>query len=114
MDIKVYNASDEIDAQRVLSLLDSNNIKAYIRDSGPGSFLEITRGFSVYGKDIYVDERDAPDALSLLGINIPDSNHDKTEGFNTPWYHNRRIIAWIILLFMTCVAVLCVVLESLS
>lgn len=114
MDIKIYNASDEIDARRVLSLLESNNINGYIRDSGPGGYLELTRGFSVYGKDVFVDEADAQEALALLGENIPISRHDKSEEVRTPWYHNRRIIAWIILGFIVCAVVLCVIMESVN
>lgn len=102
MDIKVYNASDEIDARRILSLFEDNNIKGYSRDSGPGGYMEITRGFSVYGKDIYVDEDDASRALELINISEPEQD----DNGSVSWFYNRRIMARIVLVFVACILLL--------
>lgn len=111
MDIKVYNASDEIDAQRILSILEDNNIKGYSRDSGPGGYMTVTSGFSVYGKDIFVDENDARQARELINIYGPEKDDGIADKEDVPWYHNSTIIARIILAFVVCMSAVWAVLE---
>lgn len=111
MDIKVYNASDEIDAERILSLLEDNNIKGYSHDSGLGGYMELTRGFSTYGKDIYVDESDSEQARALIKIYGPEKDDDLTDYGGVPWYNNKRIIARIILAAVVCMVAVCAAIE---
>lgn len=43
--VKIYNASDSLEANRIIEILKENNITAYSIESGSGSYLAIQQGF---------------------------------------------------------------------
>ncbi|SFQ22348.1 Putative signal transducing protein [Lachnospiraceae bacterium XBB1006] len=60
------NVATLIEADRILALLESNEIACYKMEKGSGSYLSITTGMSLYGYDIYVDKDNIEDAKALL------------------------------------------------
>lgn len=66
MNKKVCHVNNDIEEARVLDLLSENGIKAYAADNGAGTYLSVHSGFSVYGKEIYVDENNAERAVDIL------------------------------------------------
>ena len=47
--IKIYNAQDRIEAERVLSELKKEGIECYTMDADVGEYMRIVEGFSVFG-----------------------------------------------------------------
>ena len=64
--IRIYNVMDETEAFYILELLKSEGIYAYTKDPGSGEYMRITQGYSVYGKNIYVDEKNREEAERLV------------------------------------------------
>lgn len=64
--VKVFTASNEIEAEMLMNLLRNNNIQCF----GENNFLQgnakINLGYSVSGIDIFVDKRDYQQALELI------------------------------------------------
>lgn len=63
---KVYSASDKYQAELILGILRNNDIPCFRQGVGSGSYMDIYSGNSVFGEDIYVDERDANAAKKLI------------------------------------------------
>jgi len=64
--IKLCNVMTQIEADRIIALLESNDIVCYRMESGAGSYLNITTGMSLSGYDIYVEKRRIEEAKKLL------------------------------------------------
>ena len=64
--IRIYNAMDETEASYILELLISEGIYAYTKDPGSGEYMRITQGYSVFGKNIYFDEKNREEAERLV------------------------------------------------
>ena len=111
---KIYSAADSIQAGIVKELLYQNVIESLSKSAGDGDFLNAYMGFSVYGSDIYVDEKDAQKALELLTLFEEENTEfmDKEEpgmenGMeNLPWYRNR---VWIARLIAACMVLPCLI-----
>lgn len=115
--VKVYNAGDNFEADRIVELLKVNDIDCYIMESGSGGYLTIQQGFSIYGKDIYVSSEDKDEARKLIDEFINNKNvenqyenqddlyenveneyfEDKDEEYKVPWFRNRVIVSRIII-----------------
>ena len=65
--VKLWNALDPAQEQELLEVLKKNQIACFVKDAGAGEFMKITMGFSLAGRDIYVDEKDANKASRLIG-----------------------------------------------
>ena len=119
--VKIYNAGDTFEVDRVVELLKDNNIECYIMESGIGGYLAIQQSFSIYGKDIYVAEENEDKAKGLINkfkeencdnndIDYDESavmNEDKDDiieenenEYKVPWFKNRVIVARILLAFL--------------
>ena len=64
--VKIYNAGDNFEIDRVVELLKEKDIECYIMESGIGGYLAIQQGFSIYGKDIYVLEENKEKAEEII------------------------------------------------
>lgn len=95
---KIYNAANNFEEQNILNELEENGIHPYIIDSGTGQYMNIAAGFSVYGKDIYVEEEDADKAIDIINrvkaeaSEVEDAGREKVS-----WYRNKTILARILL-----------------
>jgi hypothetical protein len=109
--VKVATASNEIEAGLIMDLLLNNQIPCYKKSKGAGGYLNIYMGYSVYGEEIYVAEKDYQRAKALLDelTTAPEEEEeDNTAEDSIPFYRNPRITARIILILflattiMTC------------
>ncbi len=64
--VKVYQAQDRLNADMIVEILVNNNIHAYRQSVGSGEYLGISTGMSLFGEDIYVDEKDVKDAQNII------------------------------------------------
>ncbi|MBE5901295.1 MAG: DUF2007 domain-containing protein [Lachnospiraceae bacterium] len=60
------NVATAIEADRIMALLETNDIACYRMEKGAGSYLSVTMGMSLTGYDIYVDESKIEDAQALI------------------------------------------------
>lgn len=63
---KAASATDTIEAGMFVNLLKNNGIPAYTVDREGGDYLKVYMGYTVYGIDIYVNEKDYVHASALL------------------------------------------------
>lgn len=126
--VKLVNVTNHIEAGIIMNLLLNNNIPCFKKDQFLGSYMNLYMGYSVYGEDIYVDERDYERALDIISILTPEESdgepaaeeafrvtsdqtsetdpfEEATEEDTAPvgypvFYKNPRIVARIILGFM--------------
>lgn len=68
--VKIYNARDEMEANQIISALELENIPCCMMQAGSGDWMKMTQGFSVYGIDLYVDERDAAYARTIIETTV--------------------------------------------
>lgn len=97
--IKLFNAENEREADLLLTSLKSEGIACYAQDAGAGGYLTITSGFSVFGKDIYVEQRDQERARAILQ-DIQAGWELESEEYHLPWYRNRVIVLRIYLVLV--------------
>lgn len=109
--VKVYNANDRIDAQRMIDLLKEENILAFSQGSGSGEYLNISQGFSVYGEDIYVDASDAEAAKAIIAENEVPEGDSTEKAIKVPFYRNRTAIARIIIGYFILMAIVIFILN---
>ncbi len=72
--IKIYNAKDQIEANRLMAFLQAEEIACYTSESGSGEYMHITMGYSVFGVDIYVKEEDAVRAKEIITELLEEDN----------------------------------------
>lgn len=99
--IKIYNAQDRIEAERVLSELKKEGIECYTMDADVGEYMRIVEGFSVYGCDIYVKEDEKEKAQSVIDdlILLQKQELEKEEK-PVKKMDKRRIIAVVLLVWI--------------
>lgn len=107
--VKVYNAKDDLEANIIADILKNSGIPCHIQDVGSGEYLNIYYGFSVYGKDIFVDKSQFDEAKALIDeintskadddlstdfYNEPDYDIDDSEETNAtiPWYYKKNML----------------------
>ncbi len=138
--VKVTSVTNSIEANMIMDLLQNNGIPCIKKDNGPGGYMNLYYGFSVYGEDIYVDERDYQKANSIIEELRPDENSeqdilmddqtDKADELNDiktlddiiktkddsydnyPFYRNPRKLVRIYLAFSVIVAILIYLLRG--
>lgn len=98
--VKIYNASDELESQKLVSILEENNIPCYTMNSDIGEYMKITQGFSVFGIDLYVDSEDelkAKELIEQIRNEVVIDQDVEEENVKIPWYRNRVILARVLL-----------------
>ena len=130
--VKIYNACDSLEANRIVEILKENDISAYTMESGSGSYLAIQQGFSIYGQDIYVSTDDKEKAKKIIDEFVEDLKNqedeeiefdedideddeegrefdkdiDEDENYKVPWFRNRVIVARIIIIVAILVGII--------
>ena len=113
--IRIYNAKDQIEANRLVAFLQEAEIPCYAAGPGSGEYMQITMGYSVFGMDIYVREEDAVRTRKFLEEFLEEDNsdfdgHKTDEELSTdpaeekeekiPWYKDQRVVGKIIVLII--------------
>lgn len=111
--VRLITVEHAVHAQMIAGVLEGNGIKCWIRDKESGGYMSIYMGFSVFGKDLYVDEADAARARELVdGIEAEINTEDAEKVAEDedipvpPFYRNKRITACVI------AAVLCILVAA--
>lgn len=126
--VKLKSVANNIEAELIINLLKNNNIQCLKKSREAGDYMNIYMGYSIFGEDIYVNEKDYEVALELLNSlsdddelqtdkdNNKDSNIanniDSNTELHTPSYKNPKILARIII-FVTFGIVLLTTIVSL-
>ena len=63
---KICNATNAIEAERLVAVLKDKEILAYYQDSTSGIAAHDTPGFGLFGVDIYVDDSDVESAKKII------------------------------------------------
>ncbi len=70
-------ATDRIYLSIIESVLKDNNIPYLVKDRGCGTVVKVVMGFSIFGADIYVLNKDIEKASELLEqFNTPSNDND--------------------------------------
>lgn len=104
---KIFSASDEMEAEIIVSLLEANEILSYKKGQGNSDLMHVYAGNSVQGIDIMVAEENEEKALLLL-------RNYKLETEHTPkTFHNtkKRISQAVILFCM--ILIICITIWAL-
>lgn len=64
--VRLCSASDRIEADMMIDILNQNGIQAYRQSVGAGGIMDIYAGNSTFGEDVFVDERDLDRAGELV------------------------------------------------
>ncbi len=112
--VKLDTASNEIEAGLIMNLLLNNQIPCYKKSKGAGGYLNIYMGYSVFGEEIYVTEKDYQRAKALLDElkEAPEEGEAQEEEPNdtavdsVPFYRNPRITARIILILFLATVIM--------
>ena len=130
--VKIYNAGDSLEANRIVEIMKENDITAYTMESGSGSYLAIQQGFSIYGQDIYVSTDDKEKAKKIIDEFVEDLKNqeneeiefdedideddeegrefdkdmDEDENYKAPWFRNRVIVARIVIIVAILVGII--------
>ena len=67
--VKVYSCAKRFQADMIIEALKSEGIPAYSQSDGSGEYMEIYMGTSLFGENIYVDEKVTP---VTAGLHLPD------------------------------------------
>lgn len=99
--IKIYNARDRIEAERVLSELKKEGIECYTMDADVGEYMRIVEGFSVFGCDVFVREEDEKKAKTVVEDLIFLQKEEEPQEEQKPGkWDKRRIVAGILLVWI--------------
>jgi len=101
--VRLITVENAVHAQMIAGVLEGNGIKCWIRDKESGGYMSIYMGFSVFGKDLYVDEADVDRARELVdgieaevGAEDAEKMAEEEDIPAPPFYRNRRIVAGVI------------------
>ncbi|HJC74792.1 MAG TPA: DUF2007 domain-containing protein [Candidatus Mediterraneibacter faecavium] len=64
--VKIYSCADRVDADMITETLNDRGIPAYSESKGSGDYMNIYMGASMFGNDIYVNEKDADRAKEIV------------------------------------------------
>ena len=64
--VKIYSCADRVDADMITETLNDRGIPAYSESKGSGYYMNIYMGASMFGNDIYVNEKDADRAKEIV------------------------------------------------
>lgn len=95
---KIYNVGNSFEEKNIVEGLTENGIHPYVIDSGSGQYMRITAGFSVYGKDIYVEEEDAERAVETINrVKYEEKTSENDNADKVQWYRNKAVLARILI-----------------
>lgn len=114
--VKVKSVANELEAELIINLLHENNIPCIKKSNGAGGYMNIYMGYSIFGEEIYVAQKDyqvAMDLLSVLSINNNSIEEEEKEDFyHIPFYKNPQIVARILLFVFVGTLLMTVILNN--
>lgn len=70
--VKIFSCADRVDADMITETLNDRGIPAYSESKGSGDYMNIYMGTSMFGNDIYVNEKDADKAKEIIeALTVP-------------------------------------------
>lgn len=104
--VKVANVQDHIQAEMMMNLLHNNGIESYKKEQGAGDYLNVYMGYSVFGAELYVNEKDEENAREILRDILDASEVDPKETdtketdiyAGVPFYKNKVMMVRIFLI----------------
>lgn len=89
--VKICSCADRVQADMITETLNERGIPAYSESKGSGDYMNIYMGTSMFGNDVYVNEKDADKAKEIVSAltmpleektdaaeeNVPDRTADK-------------------------------------
>ncbi len=91
--VKIYSARDRIEADMLVQALINQDIPAYRQGAAGGAYMDIYMGNSVYGENIYVDEKDKDAAMEIIESIVTPVEQDEEEIGDDGQPRRRRPIA---------------------
>ncbi len=64
--VKIYSCAERVNADMITETLNDRGIPAYSESKGSGDYMNIYMGSSIFGNDIYVNEKDADRAKEII------------------------------------------------
>lgn len=101
--IKVKSVANTIEADLLINYLLNNNIACFKKSRDAGEYLNIYMGYSIFGEDIFVDQKDyqiATDLLSDITSNDELITEEDDIEIHRPFYKNPRLLARIMLVVL--------------
>ena len=79
--VKIFSCGDRVDADMITETLNDRGIPAYSQSKGSGDYMNIYMGTSMFGNDIYVNEKDEDRAKEIVAVlTMPsDANSDAAD-----------------------------------
>lgn len=66
--VKIFSCADRVRADMITETLRERGIPAYSESKGSGDYMNIYMGTSMFGNDIYVNEKDAEKAKEIVAV----------------------------------------------
>ena len=83
--VKIYSCADRVDADMITETLNDRGIPAYSESKGSGDYMNIYMGASMFGNDIYVNEKDADRAKEIVAaLTLPFEGRTDAEDADIP------------------------------
>lgn len=64
--VKICSCADRVQADMITETLNERGIPAYSESKGSGDYMNIYMGTSMFGNDVYVNEKDADKAKEIV------------------------------------------------
>ena len=106
--VKIYSCADRVDADMITETLNDRGIPAYSESKGSGDYMNIYMGASMFGNDIYVNEKDENRAKEIVAVlTMPsDANSDAADADIPVRASDKRIRAVRIISLIAAVLML--------
>lgn len=100
--VKLTSTDNAVNADMIAELLKGQGIACYVKDLETGNYMSICMGYSVFGKEIYVDAEDYEKAKQLLAEIASEENTTENvadeEVIDVPFYKKKRFVSYIMIL----------------
>ncbi len=88
--VKIYSARDRVEADMLVQALINQDIPAYRQGAAGGDYMDIYMGNSVYGENIYVDEKDQDAAMEIIESIVAPVEQEEDEAYGEEDQLRRR------------------------
>lgn len=91
--VKIFSCADRVDADMITETLNDRGIPAYSESKGSGDYMNIYMGTSMFGNDIYVNEKDADKAKEIIeALTVPlEEKAAAADADIPPWSSDKRL-----------------------
>lgn len=107
---KLTSTDNTVSANIIKGLLEEKAIPCYTKDLETGNYMNLYMGYSVFGKEIYVDEADYEDAKALLE-EIQNDETVQDEEIEVPRYKTKKFVARVMIGLMGGSVMIAMVLQ---